>query len=112
MHQEKFTEYYQRLKIVVDAFQIFPIDMNVIQENLTFIQTDGDSMMKDIQKTITLAKDAERLLIQANKDRHRTSDHQRIIQLAEQAFFEGKFEKAYQETSNLLKKITTIKPIK
>ena len=112
MYQEKFTEYYQRLKIVVDAFQIFPIDMNVIQENLTFIQTDGDSMMKDIQKTITLAKDAERLLIQANKDRHRTSDHQRIIQLAEQAFFEGKFEKAYQETSNLLKKITTIKPIK
>ena len=112
MHQETFTEYYQRLKIIVDAFKVFPIDMNIIHENLTFIQTEGDATMKDILKTMTLAKDAEKLLIQANKDRHRTSDHQRIIQLAEQAFFEGKFEKAYQETSNLLKKITAIKPTK
>jgi hypothetical protein len=83
--------------------------MNIIQDNLRFIQTDGEALLKEMNSTVSLAKETEKLLVQANQDRHRTTDHQRIMVLAEQAFFDGKFEKAHLEATNLLKKIQTVK---
>jgi septation ring formation regulator EzrA len=89
----------------VDALNLLPIDMNVVQQNLNLVKKDGQILVQRIHATMKLALDTEKLLLIANKDRHRTSDNQKIITLAEQAFFEGKFEKAHQEASNLLKKM-------
>lgn len=108
-YQPQCTLYYQRLKLIVDTLSMMPINMNIIQENLRFIQSKGEVLLKGMQATVSLAKETEKLLVQANKDRHRTTDHQRIMILAEQAFFEGKFEKAHLEATNLLKKIQTVK---
>jgi septation ring formation regulator EzrA len=101
----QLTKFYQHLKEIVDALSLLPIDMNVVQQNLNLVKKDGQGLVQRIHATMKLALDTEKLLLIANKDRHRTSDNQKIITLAEQAFFEGKFEKAYQEASNLLKKM-------
>jgi hypothetical protein len=79
--------------------------MNVVQQNLNLIKQEGQMLVQRVHATIKLALDTEKLLLTANKDRHRTSDNQKIIALAEQAFFEGKFEKAFSEATNLLKKM-------
>jgi len=100
------TKFYQHLKQIVDALSLLPIDMNVVQQNLNIIKQEGQSLVQRVHATIKLALETEKLLLHANKDRHRTSDNQKIIALAEQAFFEGKFEKAHSEASNLLKKLT------
>jgi septation ring formation regulator len=99
------TRFYQHLKQIVDALSLLPIDMNVVQQNLNVIKQDGQSLVQRVHATIKLALETEKLLLSANKERHRTSDNQKIIALAEQAFFEGKFEKAYAEANNLLKKM-------
>jgi septation ring formation regulator EzrA len=99
------TKFYQHLKQIVDALSLLPIDMNVVQQNLNLIKQEGQSLVQRVHATIKLALETEKLLLTANKDRHRTSDNQKIIALAEQAFFEGKFEKAYAEANNLLKKM-------
>ena len=108
-YQPQCTLYYQRLKLIVDTLSLMPINMNIIQENLQLIETDGETLIKQMQVTVSLAKETEKLLVQANKDRHRTTEHQRIMMLAEQAFFEGKFEKAHLEATNLLKKTQPVK---
>ena len=108
----KLTDFYQRLKQIIDALSVKPIDMNVVQQNLNVIQQDGETLIEQIKQKMILALETEKLLLTANKDRHRTSDNQKIIALAEQAFFEGKFEKAHQEVQNLLKKMTVTKPHK
>jgi septation ring formation regulator EzrA len=100
-----FTKFYQHLKHIVDALSLLPIDMNVVQQNLNLIKQEGQALVQRVHATIKLALETEKLLLTANKDRHRTSDNQKIIALAEQAFFEGKFEKAYAEANNLLKKM-------
>ena len=99
------TKFYQHLKQIVDALSLLPIDMNVVQQNLNVIKQDGQALVQRVHATIKLALETEKLLLSANKERHRTSDNQKIIALAEQAFFEGKFEKAYAEANNLLKKM-------
>ena len=99
------TKFYQHLKQIVDALSLLPIDMNVVQQNLNLIKQEGQVLVQRVHATIKLALETEKLLLTANKDRHRTSDNQKIIALAEQAFFEGKFEKAYAEANNLLKKM-------
>jgi septation ring formation regulator EzrA len=99
------TKFYQHLKQIVDALSLLPIDMNVVQQNLNVIKQEGQALVQRVHATIKLALETEKLLLSANKERHRTSDNQKIIALAEQAFFEGKFEKAYAEASNLLKKM-------
>jgi septation ring formation regulator EzrA len=99
------TKFYQHLKQIVDALSLLPIDMNVVQQNLNLIKQEGQMLVQRVHATIKLALDTEKLLLTANKDRHRTSDNQKIIALAEQAFFEGKFEKAFSEATNLLKKM-------
>ena len=100
-----FTKFYQHLKQIVDALSLLPIDMNVVQQNLNLIKQEGQAVVQRVHATIKLALETEKLLLTANKDRHRTSDNQKIIALAEQAFFEGKFEKAYAEANNLPKKM-------
>ncbi len=100
-----FTKFYQHLKQIVDALSLLPIDMNVVQQNLNLIKQEGQAVVQRVHATIKLALETEKLLLTANKDRHRTSDNQKIIALAEQAFFEAKFEKAYAEANNLLKKM-------
>lgn len=102
------TKLYQHLKHIVDALSQLPIDMNVVQQNLNVVKEEGQSLVTRIDKTIKLALETEKLLLVANKERHRTSDNQRIIALAEQAFFEGKFEKAHLEATNLLKKMIVV----
>jgi septation ring formation regulator EzrA len=99
------TKFYQHLKQIVDALSLLPIDMNVVQQNLNVIKQEGQALVQRVHATIKLALETEKLLLSANKERHRTSDNQKIIALAEQAFFEGKFEKAYAEANNLLKKM-------
>ena len=99
------TKFYQHLRQIVDALSLLPIDMNVVQQNLNLIKQEGQVLVQRVHATIKLALETEKLLLTANKDRHRTSDNQKIIALAEQAFFEGKFEKAYAEANNLLKKM-------
>jgi septation ring formation regulator EzrA len=99
------TRFYQHLKQIVDALSLLPIDMNVVQQNLNVIKQEGQALVQRVHATIKLALETEKLLLSANKERHRTSDNQKIIALAEQAFFEGKFEKAYAEANNLLKKM-------
>jgi septation ring formation regulator EzrA len=99
------TKFYQHLKQIVDALSLLPIDMNVVQQNLNLIKQEGQTLVQRVHATIKLALETEKLLLTANKDRHRTSDNQKIIALAEQAFFEGKFEKAFAEANNLLKKM-------
>lgn len=99
------TRFYQHLKQIVDALNLLPIDMNVVQQNLNVIKQEGQTLVQRVHATIKLALETEKLLLTANKERHRTSDNQKIIALAEQAFFEGKFEKAYAEANNLLKKM-------
>jgi septation ring formation regulator EzrA len=93
----------------VEALSQLPINMNIIQQNLKIMHDEAETCMNQIDHNVNLASATESLLIKANKERHRTSDNQRIISLAEQAFFEGKFEKANQEASNLLKKIQSLK---
>jgi septation ring formation regulator EzrA len=100
------TTFYQHLKQIVDALSLLPIDMNIVQQNLNLIKQEGQTLVQRVHATIKLALETEKLLLIANKDRHRTSDNQKIIALAEQAFFEGKFEKAYAEANNLLKKMS------
>jgi septation ring formation regulator EzrA len=101
----QLTSFYQNLKHIIDALSSLPIDMNIVQKNLGRINVEGQALIQQIQATTRLALDTEKLLLTANKERHRTTDNQKIIALAEQAFFEGKFEKAYQEANNLLKKM-------
>jgi septation ring formation regulator EzrA len=104
-YQPLLTNFYQRLKQIIDALNVKPIDMNVVQQNLNIIKQDGQELIVQIEQKMKLALETEKLLLTANKDRHRTSDNHKIIALAEQAFFEGKFEKAHQEVQNLLKKM-------
>jgi septation ring formation regulator EzrA len=111
-YEPVFLDYYHRLKKIIDALNVLPINMNIVHENLHVIEQDGAPIIKAIKAMVNLAEDTEKLLLLANKERHRTSDNQRIITLAEQAFFEGRFEKAYQEAGNLLKKIQPQKPQK
>jgi septation ring formation regulator EzrA len=106
------TSYYARLQQIVEALSQLPINMNVIQQNLKFMHEQAETLIRNIEHNVNLATDTESLLLKANKDRHRTSDNQRIISLAEQAFFEGKFEKANLETATLLKKIQSLKSTK
>ena len=101
----QLTSFYQNLKSIVDALNALPIDMNGVQQNLQAVKQDGQALVQKIHATIKLAVETEKMLLTANKERHRTSDNQKILALAEQAFFEGKFERAYQEASNLLKKL-------
>lgn len=108
----QLTTFYQNLKEIIDALSSLPIDMNIVQKNLARINAEGQTLIVRIQETTKLAKDTEQLLLTANKERHRTTDNQKIIALAEQAFFDGKFEKAYQEANNLLKKLVLNKPAK
>jgi septation ring formation regulator EzrA len=104
-YDNQLTTFYQNLKQIVDALSLLPIDMNVVQQNLMLVKQEGQALVQRIHATIKLALETEKLLLTANKDRHRTTDNQKIIALAEQAFFEGKFEKANQEATNLLKKL-------
>jgi len=93
-YDNQLTTFYQNLKQIVDALSLLPIDMNVVQQNLMLVKQEGQALVQRIHATIKLALETEKLLLTANKDRHRTTDNQKIIALAEQAFFEGKFEKA------------------
>jgi septation ring formation regulator EzrA len=106
----QLTSFYESLKHIIDALNALPIDMNIVQKNLTRINVDGQALIQRILATTKLAVDTELLLLTANKERHRTTDNQKIIALAEKDFFDGKFEKAYQEANNLLKKIIVNKP--
>jgi septation ring formation regulator EzrA len=109
-YYSQLTSFYESLKHIIDALNALPIDMNIVQKNLTRINVDGQALIQRILATTKLAVDTELLLLTANKERHRTTDNQKIIALAEKDFFEGKFEKAYQEANNLLKKIIVNKP--
>lgn len=105
LHDPMFAACYERLKHILDALKHLPIDMNVVEENLLFLREEGEPFLNEVKASIAMAKQAEAALIKANYQRHRTSDHQRLISLAESKFFEGRFQEVYHDMDALLKRL-------
>ena len=79
--------------------------MNIVHENVRFLQEEGEPFLVNVEQTLTQATRAEAALMKANYQRHRTTDHQRLISLAESKFFEGRFQEVFQEIEALLKRL-------
>ncbi len=100
-----FTLLYERLNTITEALQQLPINMNIVDENLRYLQEEGEPFIQQLEKDYRDALQAEQALLKANQDRHRTSDHQRFMSLAEAKFFEGRFQEVFQDIQQLLKKM-------
>lgn len=105
VHDGMMHQCYQRLQNMMDALRKLPIDMNIVHENVRFLQEEGEPFLVNVEETLTQATRAETALLKANYQRHRTTDHQRLISLAESKFFEGRFQEVFQEVEALLKRL-------
>jgi septation ring formation regulator EzrA len=104
-YQPIFVQYYQTIVSTLEALQLKPINMVVMNQNLSLLKTEGENFLNALSQTLKVASLAEQTILIANRDRQRLNDYHRILSLAEQSFFEGKYEKAYLEAGNLIKKI-------
>lgn len=104
-HETMLTRLYETLNKILTALQQLPINMNVVDENLRFLKEEGEPFLQQRREDLEEAKKAETSLLKANQDRHRTSDHQRLISLAEAKFFEGKFKEVRQDMDQLFKRM-------
>jgi septation ring formation regulator EzrA len=104
-HEAMFTRLYETLNHILNALQQLPINMNIVDENLRFLNEEGEPFLQQRRLDVEDAKKAEMSLLKANQERHRTSDHQRLISLAEAKFFEGKFKEVWQDMDQLFKRM-------
>jgi septation ring formation regulator EzrA len=104
-YQPIFVQYYQTIVSTLEALQLKPINMVVMNQNLSLLKTESENFLNALSQTLKVASLAEQTILIANRDRQRLNDYHRILSLAEQSFFEGKYEKAYLEAGNLIKKI-------
>jgi len=105
---QQFQIFYTHMHDMMNAFKRKPIDMNVIDSHSSSLNGEGKALINQVKQIIIDAQAAETLLVKANVLRYKTSDYQRMISLAEQAFFEGKFQLVIQEMTTLLNKIPAI----
>ena len=104
-HEGMLTRLYDTLNNILTALQQLPINMNIVDENLRFLKEEGEPFLHQRRLDLEEAKQAEMSLLKANQQRHRTSDHQRLISLAEAKFFEGRFKEVRQEMDQLFKRM-------
>jgi septation ring formation regulator EzrA len=107
---QQFQIFYTHMQDMMNAFKRKPIDMNVIDSHSSSLNGEGKALINQVKQIIIDAQAAETLLVKANALRYKTSDYQRMISLAEQAFFEGKFQLVIQEMTTLLNKILAMNP--
>lgn len=104
-YQPEFVKYYQAIVSTMDALRLKPINMVIMNQNLSLLKNEGEAFLTALSQTLKVAALAEQTILVANRDRQRLNDYHRILSLTEQSFFEGQYEKAYLEAGNLIKKI-------
>lgn len=103
-YKSKIDEVYQYLEKINTTAMVLPIQVHEINNAVSYLNFQGESILNQIDQEETMLKLAESSLIYINKDRAEFPELNNLVKQNEKAFFAGEFEKAYNETSKIIKR--------
>lgn len=103
-YKAKIDEIYQYLEKINTTAMVLPIQVHEINNAVSYLNFEGESILNQIDQEETMLKLAESSLIYINKDRAEFPELNNLVKQNEKAFFAGEFEKAYNETSKIIKR--------
>ncbi|MCQ2795005.1 MAG: septation ring formation regulator EzrA [Bacilli bacterium] len=103
-YKAKVDDIYQHLEKINTTAMVLPIQVHEINEAVNFLNFEGESILNQIDQEDTMLKLAESSLIYINKDRANFPELNNLVKQNEKSFFEGEFEKAYNDTSKIIKR--------
>lgn len=101
-YKEKLEEIYKHLEIINTTVTILPIDVKKINESVTYLKFTGESTLNQIEQESNTMKMAESAILYLNPKRLSSIETRTILEQSEKMFFDGEFEKAYDETVNIV----------
>lgn len=102
-YKDKIDSIYQCLEKINTTAMVLPIQVHEINNAVSFLNFEGESILNQIDQEETMLKLAESSLIYINKDRANFSELNNLVKQSEKTFFSGEFEKAYNDTSKIIK---------
>lgn len=102
-YKDKIDQIYQYLEKINTTAMVLPIQVHEINNAVSFLNFEGESILNQIDQEETMLKLAESSLIYINKDRANFPELNNLVKQNEATFFAGEFEKAYNDTSKIIK---------
>ncbi|MCQ2786805.1 MAG: septation ring formation regulator EzrA [Bacilli bacterium] len=103
-YKAKVDDIYQHLEKINTTAMVLPIQVHEINEAVNYLNFEGESILNQIDQEETMLKLAESSLIYINKDRANFPELNNLVKQNQKTFFEGEFEKAYNDTSKIIKR--------
>ena len=103
-YKAKVDEIYQYLEKINTTSMVLPIQVHEINDAVNYLNFQGESILNQIEQESTMLKLAESSLIYINKDRANYPELNNLVKQNEKTFFEGEFEKSYNDTSKIIKR--------
>jgi len=101
-YKEKIEEIYKHLEIINTTVAILPIDVKKINESVTYLKFTGESTLNQIEQESNTMKMAESAILYLNAKRLSSIEVKTILEQSEKMFFDGEFERAYDESANIV----------
>lgn len=104
-YESAIDEIYGQLEIINKTSTVLPINVEALHNVVGYLKTTGVSTLNQIEQDYSMMKSAESVIVYANKDRNMMSNVNDLIEQSEKMFFDGEFEKAYNDTNIIIARI-------
>lgn len=95
---------YELLNEIDKLVKMTPIQVNCLNEKVEELKCKANDLFDSVQNDLTNSQLAESSIVYANRDRyHQVDVHQQLL-IEEKTFYNGDFQKTYQDVVQLLKR--------
>ena len=95
---------YELLNEIDKLVKMTPIQVNCLNEKVEELKCKANELFDSVQNDLTNSQLAESSIVYANRDRyHQVDVHQQLL-IEEKTFYNGDFQKTYQDVVQLLKR--------
>lgn len=104
-YESAIDDIYNQLESINKISMVLPINVESLRNIVVYLKTTGDSVINQIEQDYSMMKLAESAIVYANKDRGEMSNVNDLLLQSEKMFFDGEFEKAYNDTNVLIARV-------
>ena len=103
-YREDIEICYELLNEIDKLVKMTPIQVNFLNEKVEELKCKANDLFDSVQNDLTNSQLAESSIVYANRDRyHQVDVHQQLL-IEEKTFYNGDFQKTYQDVVQLLKR--------
>lgn len=102
-YDDKLKKITEALNEIFDLLNVLPINIEEVLAKVTWLTEEGEKHLNEIESEYNMMFLAESSILHANRSRYRTTDINQVITQSEAHFLNSDFEKAYVDTSNVIR---------